>query len=242
MAEKTISGRIRIRTDTAVNWENKNPTLLAGEIGIESDTTYCKVGDGKTDWKSLKYKAVEKHIHDKIIDKGRHTELASGTTANAPTSGMADSSGLYVTRSYKDVVMPANYGNVLNIAGEGTGQLFLEWSGYDSRTGHLYYRSHRNTNTGGWGRWEKIPFVSDDITGNASSATKATQDASGNVITATYATKMELQNVQTQVTQLPNILLEDKSEETLTPINFQDAIWSSAQPTSSCSVWLETSD
>jgi hypothetical protein len=43
------------RYDTAANWTAANPTLLAGEIGIESDTKKWKLGDGSTAWTSLGY-------------------------------------------------------------------------------------------------------------------------------------------------------------------------------------------
>ena len=43
------------RYDTAANWTGANPTLLAGEIGIESDTLRWKVGNGSTAWTSLGY-------------------------------------------------------------------------------------------------------------------------------------------------------------------------------------------
>ena len=43
------------RRDTAANWTSVNPTLLAGEIGIESDTNKWKVGTGSAAWTSLGY-------------------------------------------------------------------------------------------------------------------------------------------------------------------------------------------
>jgi hypothetical protein len=43
------------RRDTAANWTSANPTLLAGEIGIESDTNKIKLGTGSTAWTSLSY-------------------------------------------------------------------------------------------------------------------------------------------------------------------------------------------
>ena len=51
----TLSALQKQRRDTAANWTSANPTLLAGEIGIESDTGYWKVGDGSTVWNSLAY-------------------------------------------------------------------------------------------------------------------------------------------------------------------------------------------
>jgi hypothetical protein len=43
------------RRDTAANWTSVNPTLLAGEIGIESDTNKWKVGTGSAAWTALAY-------------------------------------------------------------------------------------------------------------------------------------------------------------------------------------------
>lgn len=51
----TLSALQRQRYDTAANWTSADPTLLAGELGIESDTGYFKVGDGSTAWSSLAY-------------------------------------------------------------------------------------------------------------------------------------------------------------------------------------------
>ena len=43
------------RRDTAANWTFNNPTLLAGELGYETDTGKWKVGTGSTAWTSLAY-------------------------------------------------------------------------------------------------------------------------------------------------------------------------------------------
>jgi len=51
----TLSALQKQRRDNAANWTAENPTLLAGEIGLESDTGYWKVGDGSTAWTSLAY-------------------------------------------------------------------------------------------------------------------------------------------------------------------------------------------
>ena len=40
--------RIQLRRDTAENWTSVNPTLRAGEIGIETDTLKFKIGNGST--------------------------------------------------------------------------------------------------------------------------------------------------------------------------------------------------
>jgi len=51
----TLTALQKQRRDTASNWTSANTLLLAGEIGIESDTGKWKVGDGTTTWTSLAY-------------------------------------------------------------------------------------------------------------------------------------------------------------------------------------------
>lgn len=47
--------QIQMRRDTAANWTSANPTLAAGELGVETDTNYFKIGNGSTAWTSLSY-------------------------------------------------------------------------------------------------------------------------------------------------------------------------------------------
>ena len=47
--------QFQLRHDTAANWTLYNPVLLAGEMGIETDTGQFKIGDGTTAWASLAY-------------------------------------------------------------------------------------------------------------------------------------------------------------------------------------------
>lgn len=55
MSQKTMNGRVKHKTDTAANWISKNPVLLKGEIGVESDTNKIKIGDGTNTWNILSY-------------------------------------------------------------------------------------------------------------------------------------------------------------------------------------------
>lgn len=50
--------RIQFRRGTAAEWTSANPTLVAGELGYETDTTKFKIGDGSTVWASLGYGGV----------------------------------------------------------------------------------------------------------------------------------------------------------------------------------------
>jgi hypothetical protein len=47
--------QIQFRRDTAANWTSTNPTLAIGEIGLETDTSKWKLGNGSTAWNSLAY-------------------------------------------------------------------------------------------------------------------------------------------------------------------------------------------
>jgi hypothetical protein len=47
--------QIQLRNDTASNWTSANPTLAAGEVGLETNTGKLKIGTGSTAWTSLAY-------------------------------------------------------------------------------------------------------------------------------------------------------------------------------------------
>ena len=59
--------QIQSRRDTAANWTTNDPTLAAGEIGLETDTGKLKIGDGATAWTALNY--IDSAVsHDSIAD------------------------------------------------------------------------------------------------------------------------------------------------------------------------------
>lgn len=47
--------KIQFRRDSSGNWISANPTLLAGEIGYETDTQKFKIGTGSLAWNNLPY-------------------------------------------------------------------------------------------------------------------------------------------------------------------------------------------
>jgi hypothetical protein len=81
--------KIQMRRDTAAAWTAANPVLAAGEMGLETDTTYYKIGNGSTAWNSLAYGA-----YNGVISNGSITSamIADGTivagdiAANAVTT------------------------------------------------------------------------------------------------------------------------------------------------------------
>ena len=55
--------QIQMRRDTASNWTSNNPTLAAGEWGLETDTGKFKIGDGSTAWTApLAYSSLPSNV------------------------------------------------------------------------------------------------------------------------------------------------------------------------------------
>jgi hypothetical protein len=52
--------QIQLRNDTASAWTAANPILAEGELGIENDTKFIKVGDGVSNWNDLEYGLLER--------------------------------------------------------------------------------------------------------------------------------------------------------------------------------------
>ena len=59
--------KIQLRRDTAAAWTSANPTLAQGELGLETDTTYYKIGDGATAWNSLAYGTIAGTLVDDSV-------------------------------------------------------------------------------------------------------------------------------------------------------------------------------
>ena len=51
--------QIQFRRGTAAEWTAANTILAAGELGLETDTTFYKIGTGSTAWNSLAYGSIQ---------------------------------------------------------------------------------------------------------------------------------------------------------------------------------------
>lgn len=67
-----MANRIQFRRDTAANWESINPILMSGELGLETDTRFCKIGNGVDNWNDLPYAQV---IHNITNELGNSEDL-----------------------------------------------------------------------------------------------------------------------------------------------------------------------
>ena len=54
--------QIQMRRDTASNWTTNDPTLAAGEWGLETDTSKFKIGNGSTTWDNLAYSSLPSNV------------------------------------------------------------------------------------------------------------------------------------------------------------------------------------
>lgn len=77
--------------------------------------------------------------------------LGNRTAISGTTVGQ---SGLRLYEVYNNGY-PVNFGNVLNIGGQGYGELLFQWTA-DSNPGHLYYRSKRDVASQAWSNWVTI--------------------------------------------------------------------------------------
>lgn len=77
--------------------------------------------------------------------------LGNRTAISGTTVGYR---GLRLYKVY-DNGYPVTYGNVLNIGGQGYGELLFQWTA-DSNPGHLYYRSKRDVASQAWSNWVTI--------------------------------------------------------------------------------------
>jgi hypothetical protein len=54
-----MATRIQFRRGLAASWTSANPTLAQGEMGIELDTDFFKIGDGLLAWNDLPYGGLQ---------------------------------------------------------------------------------------------------------------------------------------------------------------------------------------
>jgi len=80
---------IKHRRSTAATWTSTNPTLAAGEIGLETDTGLVKYGDGSTAWTSLAYPsttAIRQYVKNSsgsAMTKGQAVYISGSNGSNA---------------------------------------------------------------------------------------------------------------------------------------------------------------
>lgn len=72
--------QIQFRRGTAAQWTAANVTLAEGELGLETDTSLMKIGDGDTAWNSLAYAVINGTVADGFITEAK---LANNAVSQA---------------------------------------------------------------------------------------------------------------------------------------------------------------
>lgn len=76
----TLNTRIQLRHDVKANWDdNSSVVLKAGEVGIETDTSKMKVGDGVKTWDELKYAGGDAAQNFDVVPENEETDVAAIT-------------------------------------------------------------------------------------------------------------------------------------------------------------------
>ncbi len=108
MTATNVRVQMQQRRDTAANWTSANPTLLAGELGLETDTNKFKIGDGTSNWQSLGYipgfaiTAYPLASADIATGAVTSTEIADATIVNGDISGTAAIAGTKIDADFGD--------------------------------------------------------------------------------------------------------------------------------------------
>lgn len=77
---------VKVRRDSAANWESENPPLEAGEIGFEVDTNRIKIGNGFDVWDDLSYTSGGASVD---ISETEPSEATEGSVWFSSTDGRA---------------------------------------------------------------------------------------------------------------------------------------------------------
>jgi len=117
-----MPNQIKIRRDTASNFQTEDPTLGSGEFSLETDTSKIKVGDGSTAYNSLEFIDGDAAVVTTLIVQGQSTGFVVGGSAPGLSpegvSGKIDSFSLTSDENATNVGdMTTGYGDGKRAAG-----------------------------------------------------------------------------------------------------------------------------
>ena len=164
--------RIQVRRGTASQWTSANPTLAAGELGVESDTNLFKFGNGSTAWTSLAYANNSDVAIGEISQDAINTALTMGAgltkTYNdgANTITITVDSTVVALKSYVDSALAAHETDTTSVHGI-------------QNTADLVYLTGAQTLTG-------KTLTSVVLDGNPVAPTQAANDNSTKIATTAY--------------------------------------------------------
>lgn len=91
-------GKVQLRRDLAGSWTVANPILSIGELGIETDTKFIKIGDGSSHWVDLPYMGSTKSA----VGLGNVSNLAPIDLPVSTAQSTAITAALNTAKAYTD--------------------------------------------------------------------------------------------------------------------------------------------
>jgi len=88
---------IQLRNGTSAQWTSVNPTLMIGELGVETDTSQFKIGNGVLAWNALPY-ATSSNAYSSSVSITAQTASFLTTTNNYTVSNLIVSGSLIYPR------------------------------------------------------------------------------------------------------------------------------------------------
>lgn len=119
---------IQLRAGTAAAWTTANPTLAAGEPGLETDTRKLKFGDGATAWAGLAYATSAGTEHYIGNWATNNAFPATGGTGTAGAVARGDRWRLTVDLTVSGNIIPA--GTIIEANTDTPGQTWANWNKY----------------------------------------------------------------------------------------------------------------
>ena len=132
--------RIQVRRGTASQWTSANPTLAAGELGVESDTNLFKFGNGSTAWTSLAYANNSDVAIGEISQDAINTALTMGAgltkTYNdgANTITITVDSSVVALKSYVDSAVSTHEADTTSVHGIADTSILVTTTGSQTLT------------------------------------------------------------------------------------------------------------
>lgn len=203
-----ISGKGLSTNDFTTDEKNKLAGIATGATKVIVDSALSSTSTNAIQNKAVMNMKI--NIDDELSNKPSKTGNGASGTWGINVTGFSKSISYPDHLTTDDAINAFNTGNTFqvttwdNTSSPGVNNGILINSGWTTADygaqiaiddDPTYYMALRQRDTSGWNAWKRIPMGDGtgasgtwgiDISGNAATATKATQDGSGNVISSTY--------------------------------------------------------
>ena len=177
-----MANRIQLRRDGAQQWANVNPILAQGELGIELDTSRLKIGDGVTQWNSLKYERpleADSNIANTLVKRDADGNFEAGAITASLIGNAATATRLANARNF-------------TLTGDMSGSASFDGSANINITAELNYQPG-------------LPHYDEEDLNATGTYTQLTIDSRGRVVTGNNPTTLAGFGITDAQTLDPNL-------------------------------------